>query len=82
MSKSDSDLQVVASQDITEKYLFDFRLVWRCFLEQLAEVMGTTATICRKKPHLLVDGMRAARLLDAMIEVAFASSSSFASLWR
>lgn len=62
-------MQVVASQDITEKYLFDFRLVWRCFIDKLAEVMGTTATICCTKPHLLVDGIRAARLLDAVIEV-------------
>lgn len=31
--------------------------------------MATAATTCRTKPHLLVDGIRAARLLDAVIEV-------------
>lgn len=62
-------LQVVASQDITEKYLFDFRLVWRCILEQLAVVMGNVTDLCTTNPCALVDGVRVAKLLDGVIEV-------------
>eukprot|EP00892_Ulva_mutabilis_P007454 jgi/Ulvmu1/5080/UM021_0097.1 len=60
--------QVAASQDVTEKYLFDFRLVWRCILEQMAVVMGSVALLCTTAPGVIVDAIRAARVMDSVVE--------------
>ena len=59
----------VASLTITETYLADFRLVWRCVVAHLRNVFDNTWMLAQISPAVVVDAVRAARLLDSVVNV-------------
>lgn len=59
----------VASLAITETYLADFRLVWRCVVAHLRNVFDNTWMLAQISPAVVVDAVRAARLLDSVLDV-------------
>jgi hypothetical protein len=56
--------------DITQKYLCDFRLVWRSLLDRLSTVAFKSVEICQARPEVFVDAVRSVCLLDAVVEVS------------
>lgn len=64
----EGELQAV-NEDITQKYLCDFRLVWRSLLDRLYTVTFESVGICATNPEVLVDAVRSICLLDAVVEV-------------
>ena len=54
---------------MTETYLADFRLVWRCVVAHLRNVFDNTWMLAGISPAVVVDAVRAAKLLDAVLNV-------------
>jgi hypothetical protein len=59
----------VASQDITEAHLSDFRLVWRGLLSHFQNVFDNVWMLASMAPSVIVDGVRAAQLIDCVLGV-------------
>jgi hypothetical protein len=63
----------VASLAITELYLSNFRLVWRCLVGHLQHVFDNTWMLATASPSVVVDAVRSAKLLDAVMTVRSSS---------
>lgn len=59
----------VASASITEIYLCEFHLVWQTVLARFQSVSSKAYMIIDGSPEVLVDAVRCARLLDAVLQV-------------
>jgi hypothetical protein len=64
----------VASAGITEIYLSEFRLVWKTVLARLQSVFLKAYRLSDGNSEVLVDAVRGARLLDAVLKVCCAAT--------
>ena len=62
----------VACCGITEAYLSDFRLVWRSLLQHLRSVFDNAWMLACIRPEVVVDALRAAQLIDEVLQVPLA----------